>query len=52
MNGLVNKIDDNFVGGISFDKIGDTNIFIGNFPAIEEDVITMVKAGVTGVLNL
>jgi hypothetical protein len=40
------------VGGLSFDKINDTNIFIGPYPQIEDDVKTMASAGVTGVFNV
>jgi len=32
VNGHVEKADANFVGGLSFDKIGDTGIFIGPYP--------------------
>lgn len=32
VNGVINKADANFVGGLSFDKIGDTSIFIGPYP--------------------
>jgi len=52
VNGYINKSDANFVGGLSFDKIADLGIFIGPYPQIEEDVITMAKAGVTGVFNV
>ena len=52
MNGLINKTDANFVGGLSFDKINDTNIFIGPYPQIEDDVKTMAASGVTGVFYI
>lgn len=52
VNGLINKSDANFVGGLSFDKIENTGIFIGPYPQLEEDVKTMSVAGVTGVLNV
>lgn len=32
VNGVINKADANFVGGLSFEKIGETNIFIGPYP--------------------
>ena len=32
VNGHVEKADANFVGGLSFDKIGTTGIFIGPYP--------------------
>ncbi len=32
VNGFINKADANFVGGLSFDKINETNIFIGPYP--------------------
>ena len=52
VNGFINKTDANFVGGLSFDKINDTNIFIGPYPQIEDDVKIMASAGVTGVFNV
>jgi len=44
--------DANFVGGLTFDEIGDTNVFIGPYPQIEEDTQAMMEAGITGVLNV
>jgi hypothetical protein len=32
VNGHIEKGDANFVGGLSFDKIGATGIFIGPYP--------------------
>lgn len=52
MNGVVEKADANFVGGMSFDKIGDTCITIGPYPQILSDIDTLVAAGVTAVLNV
>jgi hypothetical protein len=50
VNGHIEKVDANFVGGLTFDKIGDTNIFIGPYPQTEQDVEIMKRSGVTGVL--
>jgi hypothetical protein len=52
VNGFIDKADANFVGGLSFDEIKDTDIFIGPYPQLKEDTIAMSKAGVTGVLNV
>ena len=52
VNGKIEKADANFVGGLFFNKIGDTGIFIGPYPQIEDDVKTMSEAGVTGVFNV
>ena len=52
VNGHIEKADANFVGGLFFSKIGDTNIYIGPYPQLEEDVKAMSDAGVTGVLNV
>jgi hypothetical protein len=52
VNGLINKADANFVGGLSFDKINDTGLFIGPYPQLEQDVEAMHKAGVTAVFNV
>ena len=32
VNGHIEKVDANFVGGLSFDQIGDSGIFIGPYP--------------------
>ncbi len=52
VNGKIEKGDANFVGGLSFNKIGDTGVFIGPYPQLEEDVNAMAEAGVTGVFNV
>jgi len=52
VNGKIEKADANFVGGLFFNKIEDTGIFIGPYPQIEDDVKTMSEAGVTGVFNV
>ena len=52
VNGHVEKTDANFVGGLTFDQIGESNIFIGPYPQIEEDCQTLADAGVTAVFNV
>lgn len=52
VNGIIDKADGNFLGGLFFDKIGDTGIFLGTYPLWEDDVKKMKAAGITGVLNL
>jgi hypothetical protein len=52
VNGHVEKADANFVGGLTFDLIGDTNIFIGPYPQLEEDTQMMMDAGITAVFNV
>lgn len=52
VNGLIEKLDANFVSSLDFDKIGDYGIFIGPYPQIEKDIKKMKKAGVTSVLNV
>ena len=37
VNGKIDKADANFVGNMTFDKIGDTKIFLGQYPQTEED---------------
>ena len=44
--------DANFVGGLTFDEIGTTGIFIGPYPQLEEDTEAMKEAGITGVFNV
>lgn len=50
VNGHIEKVDANFVGGLTFDKIDDTSIFLGPYPQTEADVETLRQAGITGVL--
>jgi hypothetical protein len=45
-------MDANFVGGLTFDKIGETGIFIGPYPQLEKDTQAMLEAGITGVFNV
>jgi hypothetical protein len=52
VNGHVEKHDANFVGGLSFDQIGHTNIYIGNYPQVEDDAQALHEAGVTGIFNV
>lgn len=52
VNGHVEKADGNFVGGLTFDQIGETNIYIGPYPQLEKDTIIMSQAGITGILNV
>ena len=52
VNGCIEKWDVNFVSEINFDKIGDYPIYIGAYPQHEEDVKTLAKNGITGVLNV
>lgn len=52
VNGHVEMSDANFVGGLTFDKIGDTNIFIGPYPQLEQDTEALKEAGVTGIFNV
>ena len=52
VNGHIEKSDANFVGNLSFQSIGEENIFIGPYPMTEEDIETMASRGVTGVFNV
>jgi cytochrome c biogenesis protein ResB len=52
VNGTIEKADANFLGGLFFDKVGDTNVFIGTYPLREDDVHKMKEAGITGIMNL
>ena len=49
---MIDKADANFVGGLFYNKIGDTGIFIGPYPQTENDVKNLHNAGITGVLNV
>lgn len=52
VNGRIDKLDGNFLGGFFFNKIKDTNIIIGSYPLSKNDLVRMQKAGVTSVLNI
>lgn len=52
VNGHIEKHDANFVGGLTFDKIGETGLFIGPYPQSEEDTETLKTAGVSGIFNV
>mmetsp|Transcript_10582 Transcript_10582/g.17763 ORF Transcript_10582/g.17763 Transcript_10582/m.17763 type:complete len:292 (-) Transcript_10582:483-1358(-) len=41
VNGHVEMSDANFVGGLNFDRIGNTDIFLGPYPQTEEDVVRL-----------
>lgn len=38
VNGHIEKADANFVGGLTFERIGDEKILIGPYPQTEDDV--------------
>jgi len=38
VNGVIDKADGNFLGGLFFDKIGDTNVWMGTYPLFETDI--------------
>tara|TARA_B110000285_G_C15051138_1_gene577049 strand:- start:176 stop:778 length:603 start_codon:yes stop_codon:yes gene_type:complete len=52
VNGHIEKADANFVGSLNFDKIGETGIFLGQYPQTEEDVDKLHAAGITGIFNV
>jgi len=52
VNGVIDKADGNFLGGLYFDEIGDTKIFMGTYPLLQDDIFKMRDKGITGVLNL
>ena len=52
VNGHIEKADANFVGSLNFDKIGNTNISLGQYPQLEKDTQKLADAGITGVFNV
>jgi len=52
VNGHIFKLDANFVGTMSFDKIGDTGVYIGPYPQTEDDIQALSDAGITAVINV
>ena len=51
-NSKLEFIDVNFVAILDFNKIGDTNIYIGPYPQTEQDFESMYKSGINTVLNV
>ena len=49
---MIDKADANFLGGLNFDRIGDTRISLGTYPLRDDDIYKMRDKGITGVLNL
>jgi predicted protein tyrosine phosphatase len=52
VNGHIEKADANFVGSMTFDKVGDTKIWLGQYPQTEKDCDLLQAAGITGVFNV
>jgi hypothetical protein len=52
VNGRIEMADANFVGTMYFDKIGNTDIWLGPYPQTPDDIELLIQAGVTGVLNV
>ena len=53
INGVLFQHDGNFLyPKFNIHKIGDTNIFIGNYPTSEKDVQLIYDSGITQVINL
>ena len=51
-NSKLEFIDVNFVAILDFNKIGDTNIYIGPYPQTEQDFESMYKNGINTVLSV
>ncbi len=52
VNGTIEKADANFLGGLFFDKVGDSNVFVGTYPLRDDDIHKMKEAGITGIMNI
>lgn len=52
VNGVVDKADSNFLGGLFFDRVGETQILLGTYPLYDSDVVKMQDQGITAVLSL
>ena len=51
-NSYLEHLDVNFVANLSFDKIGDKNIYIGPYPQKLSDFEEIAKAGINTILNV
>lgn len=51
VNGKIDKADANFVGKMTFDKIGDTGVYLGQYPQTEADVAALADAKIDFIFN-
>ena len=51
-NGWLYKADGNFLSGFFFQRIAQTNLFMGSYPLFEMDVQKLKNAGVNAVLDI
>lgn len=52
INGILNKVEGNFLSGFFLSEIANSNIVIGPYPLYEIDIDKIASTGVTQVLNL
>jgi hypothetical protein len=52
INGILNKVEGNFLSGFFISEIANSNIVIGPYPLYEIDCAKIASTGVTQVLNL
>jgi len=52
VNGIIDKCDGNILGDFFFQRVGNTNLFIGSYPMDDFDFQRLGEAGVNGILNL
>ena len=45
-------MDANFKLNFNFSKIGDTGIYVGTNPIVEEEIEELSKEGITAIINL
>jgi hypothetical protein len=52
INGIMNKVEGNFLSGFFLSEIANSNLVIGPYPLYETDIEKIASTGVTKVLNL
>ena len=48
----MNKADGNFMNIFYFQRLGDSDIFMGSYPQNEADIQRLHNAGITAVINI
>jgi hypothetical protein len=52
INGWLHKADGNFLNNFFFQRVGNSNLFMGSYPLYEMDIQRLQGAGITAVLNI
>jgi protein-tyrosine phosphatase len=51
-NGIIYRLDINFITDLKFNKMGNYPIYIGPYPQNEQEISVLAETGITAVLNV